>query len=145
MSVLNGQDQGTIILAQQDYIPLTVESFLVDRKAFGESGSVQNDDAYSRLIQYEWLTVLAIDEIDKLRVTDWFVEQHTDLINKRYRGGLVGEVGILLATNCDPASLPEWIGSRLRDGATGLCTTPTATFIFFHEGELTVQVSGFCE
>ena len=33
MSVLNGQDQGTIILSQQDYIPLTVESFLIDRKA----------------------------------------------------------------------------------------------------------------
>ncbi len=33
MISLNSQDQGTIILAQQDYIPLAVESFLIDRQA----------------------------------------------------------------------------------------------------------------
>jgi hypothetical protein len=33
MSVLIRQDQGAIVLAQQDYIPLLVESFLIDRRA----------------------------------------------------------------------------------------------------------------
>ena len=33
MIALNSQDQGTIILAQQDHIPLIVQSFLIDRKA----------------------------------------------------------------------------------------------------------------
>ncbi len=37
MFALNSQDQGTIILSQQDYIPLAVESFLIDRKAQGVS------------------------------------------------------------------------------------------------------------
>lgn len=33
MIALNPQDQGTIVVSQEDYIPLAVESFLVDRKA----------------------------------------------------------------------------------------------------------------
>ena len=37
MFALKPQDQGTIVLAQQDYIPLAVESFLIDRKAQGVS------------------------------------------------------------------------------------------------------------
>ena len=30
MSVLKTQDQGIIILSQQDYLPILVESFLID-------------------------------------------------------------------------------------------------------------------
>ncbi len=33
MIALNHEDQGTILLSQQNYIPLIVESFLIDRKA----------------------------------------------------------------------------------------------------------------
>ncbi len=41
MTALNTQDQGIIALSQEDYIPLMVESFLIDRKAQGLSlGSV---------------------------------------------------------------------------------------------------------
>jgi integrase/recombinase XerC len=35
MSALITQDQGTIVLAQQDYIPIVAESFLIDRRAQG--------------------------------------------------------------------------------------------------------------
>jgi hypothetical protein len=37
MSTLKTQDQGLIILSQQDYLPILVESFLIDRKAQGLS------------------------------------------------------------------------------------------------------------
>ncbi len=37
MFALKSQDQGTIVLSQQDYIPLAAESFLIDRKAQGVS------------------------------------------------------------------------------------------------------------
>lgn len=37
MSVLKTQDQGIIILSQQDYLPILVESFLIDCKAQGLS------------------------------------------------------------------------------------------------------------
>ena len=38
MSILKHQDQGTINLSQMDYLPILIESFLVDRKAQGLSG-----------------------------------------------------------------------------------------------------------
>jgi site-specific recombinase XerD len=37
MSVLKSQDQGTIVLSQQDYLPIVANSFLVDRRAIGLS------------------------------------------------------------------------------------------------------------
>jgi hypothetical protein len=33
MIALTSQDQGTITLAQQDYIAITIESFLIDRRS----------------------------------------------------------------------------------------------------------------
>lgn len=86
------------------------------RDAIDTTGRVHSDDAYSRLKLFEGIRVLAIDEFDKLRLTDWVTEQITDLIDKRYRGGLAGELGTLLAMNCNPADQPEWIASRLMDG-----------------------------
>jgi hypothetical protein len=35
MFVINQQDQGTIDLSQQDYVPIIAESFLIDRRAQG--------------------------------------------------------------------------------------------------------------
>ena len=35
MSVLKTQDQGTITLSQQDYVPILIESFLMDRRSQG--------------------------------------------------------------------------------------------------------------
>jgi hypothetical protein len=37
MFIVKKQDQGTIVLSQQDYLPILVESFLVDRRAQGLS------------------------------------------------------------------------------------------------------------
>ena len=37
MSTLKTQDQGLIMLSQQDYLPILVESFLIDRKSQGLS------------------------------------------------------------------------------------------------------------
>ena len=37
MSVLKMQDQGTIVLSQQDYLPILIESFLIDRRSQGLS------------------------------------------------------------------------------------------------------------
>ncbi len=86
------------------------------RAAFNADRKVQNDDAYSRLLRFERVRILAIDEFDKVRSTDWAAEQITDLIDKRYRAGIEGEAGTLIAMNGNPANLPEWIASRLADG-----------------------------
>ena len=37
MFVLKAQDQGIIKLSQQDYLPILIESFLIDRKSQGLS------------------------------------------------------------------------------------------------------------
>src|SRR3990170_1095406 len=37
MSALKTQDQGTIVLSQQDYLPILIDSFLTDRMAQGLS------------------------------------------------------------------------------------------------------------
>ena len=86
------------------------------RSAFDGQRNVMNDNAYERLLRFERVDVLAIDEFDKLRVTDWVMEQLTDLIDRRYRGGISGLSGTLIAMNSDPKEQNEWIASRLFDG-----------------------------
>lgn len=86
------------------------------RSAFNAKREVLDDDAYSRLCRFERVRILAVDEFDKVRVTDWVAEQLTDLIDKRYRGGIYGEIGTLIAMNSSPEEQPDWIASRLKDG-----------------------------
>lgn len=87
------------------------------RAAFNsQDKKVIDEDAYSRLRRFEEIEILAIDEFDKVRMTEWVQEQITDLIDRRYRLALEGQAGTLIAMNGDPANLPDWIYSRLRDG-----------------------------
>ena len=50
MSTLKTQDQGLIILSQQDYLPILVESFLIDRKSQGLSPDTIQ--LYSKKLKY---------------------------------------------------------------------------------------------
>ncbi len=83
------------------------------RDAFNDG---EGTSAYRRLVQFADAEVLAIDEVDKLRVSDWTLELETALFDQRYRGGLARKSGTILAMNSDPKLLPEWIYSRLSDG-----------------------------
>ena len=94
------------------------------RAAMNEKREVMNQGVYERLVRFENVTVLAVDEFDKIRVTDWVMEQVTDLIDKRYRFGLDGSAGTVLAMNSDPAGQPEWIASRLLDGRNHVVYNP---------------------
>jgi hypothetical protein len=66
MIVLNSQDQGTIILSQQDYIPLAVESFLIDRKA--QSVSPETLSFYRKKLKYflSFCEAQAVTQISQL-------------------------------------------------------------------------------
>jgi len=86
------------------------------RKAFNANKDIVNFDAHDRLKKLECVRVLCIDELDKVRWTEFVEEQITDLINARYRLGLDWSVGTVIAMNAHPESLPTWIYSRLRDG-----------------------------
>lgn len=50
MSILKTQDQGIIELSQQDYLPILVESFLIDRKSQGLSP--ETIDFYTKKLKY---------------------------------------------------------------------------------------------
>lgn len=86
------------------------------RAAFNQEKKVIDEDSYSRLRRFEEIEILAIDELDKVRMTEWVEEQITDLIDRRYRLALDGQAGTLVAMNGDPGQLPLWIYSRLSDG-----------------------------
>ena len=86
------------------------------RDAFNEQKEVKSESAYDRVLRFGTVPFLAIDEFDKLKVTDWITEQITDLIDRRYRLGLDGQAGTMLAMNGKPENLPMWIYSRLSQG-----------------------------
>ena len=86
------------------------------RKAFNASKDIVNLDAHDRLKRLEVVRVLCIDELDKVRWTEFVEEQITDLIDARYRLGIDFSVGTVIAMNADPETLPSWIYRRLRDG-----------------------------
>ncbi len=86
------------------------------RDAFNARREVVSESAYNRLGRFERVRVLALDEMDKVRPTDWMQEQLTHLIDKRHRHGLDGKNGTLIAMNTDPALQSDWIASRLMDG-----------------------------
>ena len=86
------------------------------RAAFSKNKNdliVKDEDAYSRLVRFGSVKLLAIDEFDKVRVTEWVQEQLTDLIDRRYRLANDSQSGTLLAMNDDPRELPAWMYSRL--------------------------------
>lgn len=79
-------------------------------------GKIKNDSAYERLEQIKSMRMLAIDEFQGVKLTDWRAEQLRNLIDRRYRDGLDGKAFTMLAMNEDPAGLEPRIWSRLRDG-----------------------------
>jgi hypothetical protein len=76
----------------------------------------ENESALARMRSFESVTVLCLDELDKVKWTEFVEEQITELIDRRYRLGLGGGYGTVIAMNKDPQTLPIWIYSRLRDG-----------------------------
>lgn len=86
------------------------------RDAFDEKRHDEFGSARMRIERLANVHVLAVDEFDKVKVTPWLDDLRFSLLDKRYRSGLDGLTGTLLAMNCNPCSLPEWISSRLHDG-----------------------------
>ena len=79
-----------------------------------------DDTALSRLDRFRTIPVLAIDEFDKVKTTDWVLSQVTSLVDRRHRDGLGGKSGTLIAMNADIETMPGWIFSRLTDGRNTL-------------------------
>ena len=86
------------------------------QEAFEALEGRRHESSYRRLVNFEKVSVLALDELDKINPTKWVVEQLTDLLDARYRLAEDEAGGTLIAMNSDPAQQPEWIASRLLDG-----------------------------
>lgn len=75
------------------------------------------DDSYikrfNRLVN---IPVLAIDEMDKLRETEFMQEFRFDFLDDRYQQAIAGHTITLMAGNLDPSSFPDMIWDRIRDG-----------------------------
>lgn len=81
------------------------------------------DNHLARYRQLMAVRVLAIDEVDKARLTAFASEFQTAFLDDRWRYGVerdpVARRHTLLAMNDDPAGLPGHIWDRLRDGRFG--------------------------
>jgi DNA replication protein DnaC len=86
------------------------------RQAFSEQKTDGPRDAYRRLMNFADVRVLAIDEFEKVNPTLWVREQLTELIDTRYRLGMDGRAGTVIAMNSDPRLQEHWIASRLLHG-----------------------------
>jgi DNA replication protein DnaC len=85
-----------------------------------------DDSAVARVDRFKRVRVLAIDEFDKIKSSDWVRELETDVIDRRYRAGLAGLSGTVIAMNESPRDLPEHIFSRLSDGRNVLINNTDA-------------------
>jgi DNA replication protein DnaC len=85
--------------------------------AFSNNGQdIKNQSAYARLEMCKGVCVLAVDELQGIKVTDWRLEQLRNLIDRRWRDGIDGSKHTLFAMNEDPENLEPRIYSRLSDG-----------------------------
>jgi len=93
------------------YITMT-EVMVYAREAF--ESRLAGDSDYGRIAQLAKTTVLAIDEVDKARVTDYAREVQTHLFDARYRNHAA--LGTVVAWNgdFDAIDLP-WVQSRLSE------------------------------
>jgi chromosomal replication initiation ATPase DnaA len=62
------------------------------------------------------IRVLAIDEIDKVRMTAFAQEFQFDFFDERYRQGIHGETMTLFASQSSPNDMPGPLKSRFNDG-----------------------------
>lgn len=74
---------------------------------------VVNESMYKRLMRVAGVAVLAIDEFDKVKQTEWVLQIESDIIDRRYRMAFDYKAGTVLAMNGSPIDLPSWIASRL--------------------------------
>ncbi len=92
--------------------------------AFNDKGQVKDGSMYSRLERVKSIRMLAVDELQGIKITDWRLEQLRNLIDRRWRDGVDGKSFTIFAMNEDPASLEPRIWSRLRDGRNALSGVP---------------------
>lgn len=90
-------------------------SHLLDwvRDAFKDNAP---DSYLMRFQQVLGIRLLAIDEMDKARSTEFSDEFRFHFLDERYRQAVRGETQIVFASNTNPDKLPVALYDRIRDG-----------------------------
>lgn len=104
VNTANAKDLGS------GYYVRFVDLMNIIRRGYADNTS---DTLYQRLIK---IKVLAIDEMDKARETDWAQEFRTMFLDDRYRFARNGIAQTVIAMNNSPATLPDHLYDRLRFG-----------------------------
>lgn len=86
------------------------------RAAYDKSPDESRAGLKRRLANLVDMPYLALDEFDKVSMTDFAMEQLTYLIDSRHRLSEAGTHATLIAMNTDPAQQQPWIASRLFAG-----------------------------
>jgi DNA replication protein DnaC len=92
--------------------------------AFHSNGEVKSESMYARLERVKSIRMLAVDEFQGIKITDWRLEQLRNIVDRRWRDGIDGKSFSIFAMNEDPASLEARVWSRLRDGRNALSGKP---------------------
>lgn len=83
------------------------------REAFRDGA----DESYiQRFEKLKAIKLLAVDEMDKARDTEFSQEFRFHFLDERYRQAILGSTGMVFASNTDPALLPLPLYDRVRDG-----------------------------
>jgi len=86
-----------------------------ERKERDKHGAI--DLGYvARFEQLKAIKVLAIDEMDKARDTEFMFEFRFNFLDERYRQAINGETITLFASNGAPSALSDVLWDRVRDG-----------------------------
>lgn len=83
------------------------------REAFKDNASEDYTRRFDKLLS---LKVIAIDEMDKARDTEFSNEFRFHFLDKRYRQAIDGKSCLVFASNSHPNTLPEPLYDRVRDG-----------------------------
>ena len=93
----------------------------LDSNPFADQGYIAR---FRRILS---IPFLAIDEMDKARVTPFAQEFRFDFLDERYRQGVAGQTATVFAGNLDPASLPVELYDRISDGRFSIVENSAAS------------------
>lgn len=89
----------------------------IEKKQRALDPMAQSSMSYiERFQQLVKIPVIAIDEMDKARSTEFADDFRFDFLDDRYLQALAGETITIFASNANPNRLPEPIWDRIRDG-----------------------------
>lgn len=114
VNALLGVGVEAVYITAFDLISYIRAAFVFDKSTGIHEAKMDSD--YDRIVRFGTVPFLALDELDKIKMTDWVEQEVTDLIDRRYRLGCDGKAGTMIAMNGDPRDLPTWIYSRLSQG-----------------------------